>query len=91
MDYVLKEEFISYLSKKLKISYEKTHKFVDGYQEAILENLLVGNNIMFKKFGKFTVFTNKSRNRTNPKTKEVKMMPEKKVLKFKFSNHIKVK
>ena len=91
MEYIQKEEFIISLSKKLKVSQQKTRKFIEGYHKAILEQLLVGNNIMFKEFGKFIVFTNKPRNRINPQTNKVMKMPEKKVLKFKFSKNIKVK
>ena len=75
----------------MQIGYSKkiSENLIDDLFEIILENLIKYKKVKIAKFGTFTLRNKKQRIGRNPKTKETKIISERKVILFKPSKEFK--
>ena len=77
------------ISKKTGISKSDCNKMLDAFSDTVLEALCNGEKIMIKDFVSFDVQKKEPRKGRNPKTGEVVIFPEVKIVKCKVAKKIK--
>ena len=81
-----KKDLVNLIYMQLGFSKQISENLIDDFFETISKNLKKENTLKLSKFGTFSIRQKKSRVGRNPKTKEVKIISERKVVLFKPSN-----
>ena len=84
-----KKEIIKSIYMQIGFSKKISESLLDDIILIIIENLKKNKQIKISKFGTFSVKHKKSRIGRNPKTKEKKLISERKVVLFKPSKELK--
>ena len=84
-----KEEIVNSIYMQIGYSKKISENLLEDFFEIILNNLKNNNKVKIAKFGTFQVRLKKSRIGRNPKTKEEKVISERKVVLFKPSKELK--
>ena len=84
-----KKQLINSVYMQIGFSKQISENILDDLLETILNNLKINKKLKLSKFGTFTVRDKKSRVGRNPKTKEMKIISERKVILFKPSKEFK--
>jgi len=83
-----KGELKEALAKKLGVTKELANRFIDSFNEIVIEELSKGNEVRTGEFT-FTVVQRKGRKGRNPRTWEPVTIPPKKAVKVKPSKKVK--
>ena len=86
-----KEEIVNSIYMQIGYSKKISENLLEDFFEIIFNNLKKNNKVKIAKFGTFQVRFKKSRIGRNPKTKEEKIISERKVILFKPSKELKRK
>ncbi len=86
-----KEEIVNSIYMQIGYSKNIAENLLEDFFHIILDNLKKNNKVKIAKFGTFEVRFKKSRIGRNPKTKEEKIISERKVILFKPSKELKRK
>ena len=86
-----KEEIVNSIYMQIGYSKKISENLVEDFFEIIFENLKKYNKVKIAKFGTFQVRVKKSRPGRNPRTKERKLISERKVILFRPSKELKKK
>ena len=86
-----KQEIVNSIYMQIGYSKNIAENLLEDFFQIILENLKKNNKVKIAKFGTFEVRFKKSRIGRNPKTKEEKIISERKVILFKTSKELKRK
>tara|TARA_B100002052_G_C15773545_1_gene548104 strand:- start:731 stop:1036 length:306 start_codon:yes stop_codon:yes gene_type:complete len=86
-----KEEIINSIYMQIGYSKKISENLLEDFFEIIFDSLKKNNKVKIAKFGTFQVRFKKSRIGRNPKTKEKKVISERKVILFKPSKELKKK
>ena len=86
-----KEEIVNSIYMQIGYSKKISENLLEDFFEIIFNNLKKNNKVKIAKFGTFQVRFKKSRIGRNPKTKEEKIISERKVNLFKPSKELKKK
>ena len=86
-----KEEIVNSIYMQIGYSKNIAENLLEDFFHIILDNLKKNNKVKIAKFGTFEVRFKKSRIGRNPKTKEEKIISERKVVLFKPSKELKRK
>ncbi len=90
-----KKDLVNLIYMQLGFSKQITETLVDDLFQTIILNLEKENSIKLSKFGTFLIRQKKSRIGRNPKTKEKKVISERKVVLFRpakeFKNFVNLK
>ena len=86
-----KEEIVNSIYMQIGYSKNIAENLLEDFFHIILDNLKKNNKVKIAKFGTFEVRFKKSRIGRNPKTKEEKIISERKVILFKPSKELKKK
>ena len=84
-----KEEIVNSIYMQIGYSKKISENLLEDFSEIIFNSLKKNNKVKIAKFGTFQVRFKKSRIGRNPKTKEKKVILERKVILFKPSNELK--
>ena len=84
-----KQEIINSIYMQIGYSKKISENLLEDFFEIIFNNLKKNNKVKIAKFGTFQVRFKKSRIGRNPKTKEKKIITERKVILFKPSKELK--
>tara|TARA_B100001741_G_scaffold29696_1_gene21260 strand:- start:387 stop:692 length:306 start_codon:yes stop_codon:yes gene_type:complete len=84
-----KEEIINSIYMQIGYSKKISENILEDFFEIIFSNLKKNNKVKIAKFGTFHVRVKKSRIGRNPKTKEKKIISQRKVILFKASKELK--
>tara|TARA_Y100001958_G_C20938890_1_gene346186 strand:+ start:170 stop:466 length:297 start_codon:yes stop_codon:yes gene_type:complete len=84
-----KKDLVNIVYMQLGFSKQITEHLIDDFFSLITENLRNEKKIKLSKFGTFAIRSKKSRIGRNPKTKEKKIISERKVILFKPSKEFK--
>ncbi len=84
-----KEEIINSIYMQIGYSKKISENILEDFFEIIFSNLKKSNKVKIAKFGTFHVRVKKSRIGRNPKTKEKKIISQRKVILFKASKELK--
>ena len=84
-----KEEIVNSIYMQIGYSKKISENLLEDFFEIILNSLKNNNKVKIAKFGTFQVRLKKSRIGRNPKTKEKKVISERKVVLFKPSKELK--
>tara|TARA_B100001741_G_C16117760_1_gene398571 strand:- start:192 stop:485 length:294 start_codon:yes stop_codon:yes gene_type:complete len=84
-----KKELINSMYMRIGFSKKISEVLLDDILDIIVENLKKNKKLKITKFGTFTIREKKSRLGRNPKTKESKIISERKVVLFKPSKEFK--
>ena len=84
-----KKEIINSLYMQVGFSKKISEEMLEGILSIIIENLKKNKKIKISNFGTFLLRSKKSRVGRNPKTKEKKIISNRKVVLFKSSNDLK--
>ncbi len=84
-----KEEIVNSIYMQIGYSKKISENLLEDFFEIIFNNLKNNNKVKIAKFGTFQVRFKKSRIGRNPKTKEKKIISERKVILFKPSKELK--
>ena len=84
-----KKEIINSIYMQIGFSKKISETLLDDILEIILNNLVIQKKIKISKFGTFTLRKKRQRIGRNPKTKEIKVISERKVILFKASKELK--
>tara|TARA_B100000700_G_scaffold277252_1_gene324482 strand:+ start:137 stop:430 length:294 start_codon:yes stop_codon:yes gene_type:complete len=84
-----KKELINSMYMRIGFSKKISEVLLDDILDIIVENLKKNKKLKISKFGTFTIREKKSRLGRNPKTKESKIISERKVVLFKPSKEFK--
>ena len=84
-----KEEIVNSIYMQIGYSKRISENILEDFFEIIFESLKKNNKVKIAKFGTFQVRFKKSRVGRNPKTKEKKVISERKVILFKPSKEFK--
>ena len=84
-----KKDLVNSIYMQLGFSKQISEHLIEDFFSLILTNLKTEKKIKLSKFGTFSVRSKKSRIGRNPKTKEKKMISERKVILFKPSKEFK--
>jgi integration host factor subunit alpha len=80
-----KKDLVNLVYMQIGFSKNIAENLIDEFFDLIILNLKKENKIKISKFGTFTIRLKKSRIGRNPKTKEEKIISERKVVLFKPS------
>ena len=86
-----KEEIVNSVYMQIGFSKKVSENILEDLFEIIFDSLKKNNKVKIAKFGTFHVRFKKSRIGRNPKTKEKKVISERKVILFKPSKELKRK
>ena len=86
-----KEEIVNSIYMQIGYSKKISENLLEDFFEIIFDSLKKNNKVKIAKFGTFQVRFKKSRIGRNPKTKEKKVISERKVILFKPSKELKKK
>ena len=86
-----KKEIINSIYMQIGYSKKISENLLEDFFEIIFDSLKKNNKVKIAKFGTFQVRFKKSRIGRNPKTKEKKVISERKVILFKPSKELKKK
>tara|TARA_Y100001970_G_C13811072_1_gene640046 strand:- start:157 stop:465 length:309 start_codon:yes stop_codon:yes gene_type:complete len=86
-----KEEIVNSVYMQIGFSKKVSENILEDLFEIIFDSLKKNNKVKIAKFGTFHVRFKKSRIGRNPKTKEKKIISERKVILFKPSKELKRK
>ena len=86
-----KEEIVNSIYMQIGYSKKISENLLEDFFEIIFNSLKKKNKVKIAKFGTFHVRFKKSRIGRNPKTKESKVISERKVILFKPSKELKKK
>jgi len=86
-----KEEIVNSIYMQIGYSKKISENLLEDFFEIIFNSLKKNNKVKIAKFGTFQVRFKKSRIGRNPKTKEKKVISERKVILFKPSKELKKK
>jgi len=86
-----KQEIVNSIYMQIGYSKNIAENLLEDFFEIILNSLKKNNKVKIAKFGTFEVRFKKSRIGRNPKTKEKKIITERKVILFKASKKLKKK
>ena len=86
-----KQEIVNSIYMQIGYSKNIAANLLEDFFEIILNSLKKNNKVKIAKFGTFEVRFKKSRIGRNPKTKEKKIITERKVILFKPSKELKKK
>ena len=86
-----KEEIVNSIYMQIGYSKKISENLLEDFFEIILNSLKKSDKVKIAKFGTFEVRFKKSRIGRNPKTKEKKIITERKVILFKPSKELKKK
>ena len=86
-----KEEIVNSIYMQIGYSKKISENLIEDFFEIIFNSLKKNNKVKIAKFGTFQVRFKKSRIGRNPKTKEKKVISERKVILFKPSKELKKK
>ena len=78
-----KSEFVSMIATKAELTKKDTEKFLDAFENSVIEVLKTGDKIQLVGFGTFEVADRAERTCRNPQTGENMTIPATKVPKFK--------
>jgi len=84
-----KKDIVNSIYMQLGFSKKITEVLLEDFFLIIIENLIKYNKVKIAKFGTFTLRVKSSRIGRNPKTKEKKIISERKVVLFKPSKEMK--
>ena len=84
-----KQEIVNSIFMQIGYSKKIAETLLEDFFDIILQNLKKNNKVKIAKFGTFEVRQKKSRIGRNPKTKEKKIISERKVVLFKPSKEFK--
>ena len=84
-----KEEIVNSIYMQIGYSKKISENLLEDFFEIIFNSLKKNNRVKIAKFGTFQVRFKKSRIGRNPKTKEKKVISERKVILFKASKELK--
>jgi|TARA_B100000929_G_scaffold217677_1_gene174344 integration host factor subunit alpha len=84
-----KEEIVNSIYMQIGYSKKISENLLEDFFEIIFNGLKNNNKVKIAKFGTFQVRFKKSRIGRNPKTKEKKIISERKVILFKPSKELK--
>ena len=84
-----KKELINSMYMRIGFSKKISEVLLDDILDIIVENLKKNKKLKLSKFGTFAIREKKSRLGRNPKTKESKIISERKVVLFKPSKEFK--
>ncbi len=84
-----KADFVSNVSKKVKLSKAQTGRILDATLEELTGVLKKGDSIALTGFGTFLVTRRKARRGRNPRTGAVMNIPASKVPRFRPGKHLK--
>ena len=86
-----KQEIVNSIFMQIGYSKKVAENLLEDFFDIIFENLKKNSKVKIAKFGTFEVRKKKSRIGRNPKTKEKKIISERKVILFKPSKELKKK
>ena len=86
-----KQEIVNSIYMQIGYSKNVAENLLEDFFEVILDSLKKNNKVKIAKFGTFHVRFKNSRVGRNPKTKEKKIISERKVILFKPSKELKKK
>ena len=86
-----KEEIVNSIYMQIGYTKKISENLLEDFFEIIFNSLKKNNKVKIAKFGTFQVRFKKSRIGRNPKTKEKKVISERKVILFKPSKELKKK
>jgi integration host factor subunit alpha len=86
-----KKEIVNSIYMQIGYSKKIAENLLDDFFDIIFQNLKKNEKVKIAKFGTFEVRYKKSRIGRNPKTKEKKIISERKVVLFKPSTELKKK
>ena len=86
-----KEEIVNSIYMQIGYSKRISENLLEDFFEIIFDSLSKNNKVKIAKFGTFQIRFKKSRIGRNPKTKEKKIISERKVILFKPSKELKKK
>ena len=86
-----KKDLINSIYMQIGYSKKISENLLEDFFDIIFYNLKKSNKVKIAKFGTFHVRFKKSRIGRNPKTKEKKMISQRKVILFKASKELKKK
>ena len=84
-----KKEIVNSLYMQIGFSKKISETLLEDIFEIILHNIIKEKKVKIAKFGTFTLREKKQRIGRNPKTKETKLISERKVILFKPSKELK--
>jgi integration host factor subunit alpha len=84
-----KEEIVNSIYMQIGYSKKISENLLEDFFEIIINGIKNNNKVKIAKFGTFQVRFKKSRIGRNPKTKEKKIISERKVILFKPSKELK--
>ena len=84
-----KKDLINSIYMQLGFSKNISENLIDDFLSTIIDNLNTEKKIKLSKFGTFSIRNKKSRVGRNPKTKEPKVISDRKVVLFKPSQEFK--
>jgi len=86
-----KKEIINSIFMQIGYSKKIAEILLEDFFDIIFQSLKKNKKVKIAKFGTFTLRNKKSRIGRNPKTKETKVISERKVVLFKPSKELKIK
>ena len=84
-----KKDLVNLIYMQIGFSKHVSENLIDDFFQIIIDNLIKEKILKLSKFGTFSVRQKKSRIGRNPKTKENKLISERKVVLFKPSKEFK--
>ncbi len=91
MHTVTKKELVDRIAEDTQSKHVQVKKIVQGFLDAIIEELSRGNRLEFRDFGVFEVRRRAARTAQNPKTLERVQVPAKRTVRFKAGRLMKDK
>lgn len=86
---VNKEDLINKVIEETGINRSEVETVVDSFLDAIVNNLVKGEEVKIVRFGKFNAKSRVARNIVNPATKEIMRLPSLATVLFKPSQNVK--
>lgn len=80
---VTKKELIERIAETAGVTKSAARDVIQGFLDAIMNELAAGNRLEFREFGVFEVRTRKPRSAQNPRTLEKVMVPARRSVRFK--------
>ena len=84
-----KKDLVNLIYMQIGFSKHVSENLIDDFFQIIIDNLMKEKILKLSKFGTFSIRQKKSRIGRNPKTKENKVISERKVVLFKPSREFK--
>ena len=84
-----KKDLVNLVYMQLGFSKQISENLIEDFLSTIVTNIKNEKKLKLSKFGTFSIRKKKSRIGRNPKTKETKVISERKVILFKASNDFK--